>query len=99
MKHWLASLNWWELHFFLPVGMYVALSVVGAIGISILMRADDIYNNRSTQWKEMWATLLWPIAVLISIPGFVIEQPAQLVAKYREFKRNKKLHLNKNKVA
>ena len=85
-KTWLSTLNWWEFHFFLPLGILVTMSVIGALTLSISHRANDIYMNKNTKYEELWAYLLWPVF----IPYALVEYPAQFIVKIKEYKRKKK---------
>lgn len=81
---------YWYQWLFLSLGVWLGGSIIGMIS----RRANHIYNNKHTSPESMFELLLWPVY----IPIYVVEFPAQMLAKYMEFKRKRKLHLN-NKVA
>lgn len=92
---WYSTFNWWEKNFFTPLIIFVTIDVVVALVLMVISRADDIYHNKHTRPEEMFQMLLWPIGLIVGIPYALVEWPAQLLAKYRDHRRRKKLHINK----
>ena len=89
--------------------MYVVLNCLiywsgGALLVAIYNRSTDIYNNKKTDPASYIVGLLWPLAVIISLPYYMIEFPAQYVAKYMNYRRALKkakavVNTNVNKVS
>lgn len=80
-------LHWWQWTL-----LGVGLDILGAMGTSIYYRAQDIYQQKKTKYDEHWMFLLWPLLIAM-VPFWVMEQSAQMLAKYMEYKRKKKLNL------
>lgn len=81
----------WVSWLLISVGVWLLVSMA----LAVFHRADDIYKNRSTNGKDLFAYLLWPIGAIVMGPNFIVEGLAQLLAKYKDYRRKKKLGLNK----
>lgn len=92
---WYETFNWWEKYFFTPLVLFVLVDILVAIVLMIVERADHIYNNRNTRPEDMLKMFAWPFGLIIYIPYAMVEWPAQMLAKYRENRKKKKLHITK----